>query len=386
MKLSSLNVKNLWSAVKFGLTIPVAMLIRCRRENMWIITERSTQARDNGYCYFKYLRTREPQRDVWYVIDKKSEDYKKIARYGNIIPFNSLKHYIYYSVAKVHISAHIGGCCPKASPICKRLKNPLKIKDVFIPHGVSYGVAEFCLKKYARQDLFVCSNVLEYENVLANYGYSKEEVAYTGYPRLDYWFDAEVDKKQIVLMPTWRLYLAQNPDTVFEETEYFKAYLSLIQSAELAEFLSENDLKLVFYLHHEMRKYVDSFKTDCKNIEIVTDDKTYDIQALLKSSAVLITDYSSVHFDFAYMGKPVVYYQFDKEEFFEKQYKHSDFDAEINGFGPVAYSCENVVKSLTALYNNSFEMEEKYYNRMRDIYRLYDNNNCKRVTEAIDAM
>ena len=124
----------------------------------------------------------------------------------------------------------------------------------------------------------------------------------TGFPRLDGWHHIQVNPRQIVLMPTWRLYLAQNPNTVFEETAYFRAYRDLINSPELSNLLIEKDLKLVFYLHHNMRKYVDSFHTDCPNIEVVYRDDTYDIQELLKESALLITDYSSVHFDFAYMA------------------------------------------------------------------------------------
>lgn len=386
MKLSSINSKTVMSTLKFMITIPAAMIMRLKRKNLWIITERSQQARDNGYCFFKYLRTNEPQKDVYYIIDKKSEDCKKIEKYGNVIQFDSLKHYLYYTASKIHISAHIGGCAPTGGLLCRYLKYPFKIKDVFIPHGVSYGVSEFCLKKYARQDLFICSNVLEYNNILENYGYDENEVAYTGFPRLDYWWDnKKVNSNQIVLMPTWRLYLAQNPDTVFEKTSYYHAYSELIRSKALNDYLTENNLKLVFYLHNDMRKYVDSFTTDCPCIEIVSDDNTYDIQELLKSSAMLITDYSSVHFDFAYMAKPVVYYQFDQKEFFDKQYKHSAFTAEKHGFGPVCYSAEDVVNSVIDMHKNSFTMDDVYHKRMRDIYELYDRNNCKRVVDAIES-
>lgn len=386
MKLSSINSKTIMSTLKFMVTIPVAMIIRLKRKNLWIITERPHQARDNGYCFFKYLRTNEPQKDVYYIIDKKSEDYKKIEQYGNIIQFNSLKHYLYYSISRIHISAHIGGCNPKGGLLCRYIKTPFKIKDVFIPHGVSYGVSEFCLKKYARQDLFICSNTLEYQNVLDNYGYNENEVAYTGFPRLDYWWDnSKVNGNQIVLMPTWRLYLAQNPDTVFEETSYYHAYSDLIKSKELSDYLTGNNLKLIFYLHNDMRKYVASFSTDCPNIEIVSDDNTYDIQELLKSSVMLITDYSSVHFDFAYMNKPVIYYQFDKAEFFDKQYKHSAFTAEKHGFGPVCYNADEVGRSIAESHKKSFKMDDVYHNRMRDIYKLYDKHNCRRVADAIES-
>lgn len=383
MKISSLNIKNIISSIKFIVVIPVALIARKFHNNVWIVTERPEQARDNGYCLYQYLREKQQDQDVYYIIDKKAVDYKKIKDYGNIIQFDSWKHFFYYCLSKVHISAHVSGCCPSDSPICRRIKRVLGIKDVFIPHGVSYGVSEFCLKKYAKIDLFICSGEPEYRNVLGNYGYSEEEVVCTGFPRLDMWHDIEVNPKQIVLMPTWRLYLAQDKNTVFQNTAYFMAYQSLIQNKELSIFLQKNDLKLIFYLHNNMRKYVDFFETSCSNIEVVYRDDMYDIQELLKSSALLITDYSSVHFDFAYMNKPVIYYQFDKKEFFERQYQKSSFDAEKDGFGPVAYDNEQLLKELICSHERSFRMEENYYKRMRKFYKHYDTYNCERVYQQI---
>ena len=231
--------------------------------------------------------------------------------------------------------------------------------------------------------MFITSGKPEYENVLANYGYSPEQVAYTGFPRLDEWHQINTNPKLIALMPTWRIYLAQDPNVQFERTNYYKAYNYLISNEGLSDFLISNGLKLVFYLHHEMRKYVDLFQTRCPNIDIVYKDEDYDIQELLKESALLITDYSSVHFDFAYMGKPVLYYQFDREEFWEKQYKQSDFDAAKDGFGPVALDKEELIANLKEAYDDGFKLQGDYKRRMEQFYVLRDENNCERVYQEI---
>ena len=384
MKLKSLNRKNICAALKYSAVIPVVLVWGKKRYNSWIISERSVQARDNGYVFFEYMKKKQPEQQVYYLIDKKSQDYKKLKKYVDVIQFNSWKHYFYYCASKIHISAHVNGCCPEgAIGISRRTKHKLKFKDVFIPHGVSYGISEFCLKKYADIDLFICSGKQEYDNVLDNYGYSHNEVAYTGFPRLDKWHGIKVNKKQIVLMPTWRLYLAQDKTRIFEDTQYFKVYQNLLQNKKLKQFLEQEDIILVFYLHNEMRKYVECFKTGCDNIEIVYKDEQYDIQELLKSSALLITDYSSVHFDFAYMKKPVIYYQFDQKEFFEKQYKQSDFKAELDGFGPVVYEEETLLSVIREMYTNDFKMSTEYIDRMREFYQIYDDHNCKRVYQEI---
>jgi len=384
MKLSSITKKNTLATLKYGLAMLIANIYRKYGNKVWIVSERENQARDNGFVLFKFMRENYPNKPVFYLIDKKSSDYKKVAKYGNVIQFNSWKHYLYYCLAKIHISAHVNGCCPDgAIGISRRTKHILKFKDVFLPHGVSYGISEFCLKKYAKIDLFICSGEPEYRNVLENYGYSKYEVTYTGFPRLDMWHDIEVNQKQIVLMPTWRLYLAQDNNTVFQDTTYFKTYQSLIRDVKLSKFLQDNNLKMIFYLHNEMKKYVNFFQTECSNIEIVYKDDLYDIQEILKTSALLITDYSSVHFDFAYMKKPVIYYQFDKDEFFVHQYQKSSFDAEKDGFAPVVYDEENLVTEIEYSYENKFQVEQKYYGRMRKFYEIYDEHNCERVYSAI---
>ena len=383
MKLSSITPIRLFNAVRTILLMPPAMVARKLCTTVWIITERPNQARDNGYCFFKYLKENHPEQRAYYIIDKSSKDYHKVAHFGNVIQFDSWKHYFYYCMSPVHISAHVGGCNPSNNPFVRRAKKIIGFRDVFLPHGVSYGVSEFCLAKYAKIDLFICSGKPEYDNVLANYGYTKEQVVYTGFPRLDGWHNIKINPKQILLMPTWRLYLAQNPSTVFAETDYYKAYQNLITDCELSEFLVKNELKLIFYLHYNMQKYADLFHTSCSNIEVVYNDETYDIQELLKESALLITDYSSVHFDFAYMGKPVIYYQFDKEEFWKKQYEQSTFDASKDGFGPVACNINQLFMNMKQAYRDGFILQGEYKRRMNKFYVLRDDKNCERVYEQI---
>lgn len=384
MHLNSINAANLKTSLKFCVILPWALLGRLWDRDVWIITERQDQARDNGYVFFKYVREKYPKQKIAYIINKSAPDYAKIRTYGSIIQFDSWAHYYYYCLAKIHISSHVGGCKPSNSPITNYIKRWLSIKDIFLPHGVSYGISEFCLKKYAKLDLFICSGKPEYDNVLKNYGYSEKEVAYTGFPRLDIWHNCETDKKRILVMPTWRLYLAQNPNTNIKETNYYRSWQKFLDDTELHKFLIENGLRMIFYPHHNMKKYITAFSSECECIEIA--DEQYDIQELLKSAALLVTDYSSVHFDFAYMKKPVIYYQFDQEEFFDRQYKQAEFEAEKDGFGPVTYDEEALLKAVKESFAEGFQMSEKYYKRMRNFYQIYDDRNCERVYKSIAAL
>ena len=354
------------------------------RRDIWLLSEHPDQARDNGFCFFKYLRTEHPEIEADYVIDKRADDYQKISKYGHIIQFNSLRHFYYFFTARIHISSQIPACRPFDAVASRYYRNIFRYKLVFLPHGVSYGITELCLKKYAKINLFICSGRLEYENVLLNYGYNNNEVAYTGFPRLDEWHNITINKKQIVLMPTWRVFIVRN-NANFTDTEYYRRYQSLVTNTKLIAFLEKHNLKLIFYLHNNMRRrdYAQYFKSGSPNIEITYRDDQYDIQELLKTSALLITDYSSVHFDFAYMGKPVIYYQFDQKLFDEQQYPHSIYQVERDGFGPVVFDEDAVENAIEEAFDRNFIMEDVYYKRMRYFYELYDNHNCDRVYNKI---
>ena len=86
---------------------------------------------------------------------------------------------------------------------------------------------------------------------------------------------------------------------------------------------------------------------------------------------------------FAYMGKPVLYYQFDREEFFTRQYQKSSFDVEKDGFGPVCETGQEMIGELRNYVLEGFQMRKQYNERMREFYPLYDTNNSERVYEEI---
>lgn len=118
------------------------------------------------------------------------------------------------------------------------------------------------------------------------------------------------------------------------ESRYFKCWCNLLKSGRLAALAEAHGVQFIFYPHHEVQKYIRSFQTASLNI-ILANFAGYDVQQLLKESMLLITDYSSVFFDFAYMEKPVLYYQFDEDEFREKHYEEGYFDYRRDGFGEV---------------------------------------------------
>lgn len=114
--------------------------------------------------------------------------------------------------------------------------------------------------------------------------------------------------------------------------------------------------------------------------------KDYDVQTLLMRCSLLITDYSSVFFDVGYMEKPVIYYQFDLEDFRKYHYQESYFTAEKHGFGPVARTEEEVMEALYECAGNDFRVQEEYRNRLEAFFPVRDENNCERTYRILSRM
>jgi CDP-glycerol glycerophosphotransferase (TagB/SpsB family) len=126
--------------------------------------------------------------------------------------------------------------------------------------------------------------------------------------------------------------------------------------------------------------------TKSKNI-IFANKQNYDIPTLMRESKLLITDYSGVGFDFAYMYKPVLYYQFDKEEYYRGHYLHSEvYSMEEDGLGSVVCSEHQLMEELRLLLEDRFVMPSKYMKRVDDFFTYHDNKNCERIYKAVTSM
>jgi CDP-glycerol glycerophosphotransferase (TagB/SpsB family) len=98
----------------------------------------------------------------------------------------------------------------------------------------------------------------------------------------------------------------------------------------------------------------------------------------------LITDYSSVIFDFAYMKKPCAYFQYDKKLFEENQYAESrDYSYERDGFGPVYEEYDALLCGLRDSCKQGFKMEDMYKKRVEQYFQFFDDEHCARTVEVI---
>ncbi|WP_095173697.1 MULTISPECIES: CDP-glycerol glycerophosphotransferase family protein [Blautia] len=351
---------------------------KCNKD-LWLVSERGDDARDNGYFFFKYLREQHPEINAAYIIDNYSADYEKVKNLGRIVQYGSAEHYALMFTASKLISSHIMGFTPCPGffvGVDKRVKL-FKGKKVFLQHGIIKDNIEGLKYPNTDVDLFICGARPEFEYVVKNYYYPAGVVCYTGLARYDNLFDFDT-KKQILLMPTWRKWINAYSIEEFKKNEYFRIYQSFLMNPKMNELLEINGYKLVFYPHYEIQKFLSMF-TGGKNV-IIASFSDFDVSTLLKESEVLITDYSSVYFDFAYMEKPVLYYQFDREKFFSEHYQKGYFDEST--FGPVLIQEQQVVDALSQILCGKFK-NEGYLKNIREFFEFHDCNNCDRIYNLI---
>lgn len=393
-KLERVKIKDILAIGTFFCAIPSAILLKKKRPDMWLICEDYNEARDNGFWLYRYIRKEHPEQDVVYAINQKSVDYNRVKDLGEVIQYGSFRHWVYYLAASKNISSQKGGK-PNAA-VCYFLEvyGLLKNTRVFLQHGVIRDDMPWCYYENTKMRLFVCGAKKEYDFVKETYGYPKGYVKYLGLARFDGLHDFKVKKNQILIMPTWREWIAtptsksKELDTDvsnFVSTDYYKHWNAVLNSEKISRVLEEYNLKIIFYPHRNMQKYLKEFRTGSENI-IIADWRKYDVQELLKESALLITDLSSIFMDFAYMRKPMIYYQFDMDKFRKGQYQKGYFDYKRDGFGPVCEDLQSLEKEILKMAQQNLKNEEVYLQREIEFFPLWDKENCKRNYEAIKTL
>lgn len=107
-----------------------------------------------------------------------------------------------------------------------------------------------------------------------------------------------------------------------------------------------------------------------------------DINELYLAADVLVTDYSSVMFDFAVTGKPIVYFTYDLEEYRDEG-RGFYFDLEAEAPGPLCRTTEELVDVLSDPARLAEEHADAY-GRFRDTYCYLDDGHAsERVIERV---
>lgn len=369
--------------------------------NAWVFMDRDTAADDNAEHLYRYVARHHPEINVFFVLRKSSADWKRLEEEGfRLLNFNSEEHHIALLNADYLISSHADEYVVNSLPR-KDYGDILKYKFIFLQHGVTHNDLSKWLNSKAI-DLFIAATVDEFNSLARSgtkYKFGLKEVALTGFPRHDRLLqmslnETEEAKKKIVIMPTWRNSLMGNTvglgnerkvNEDFFESVYACSWKNFLHSADLKKLADNFNAEIIFYPHANIDLYLDGFNIP----SYVTIRRFGDSEGMQKTfveTDILITDYSSVAFEVAYLKKPVIYYQFDRDEVFSGKhtFEKGYFDYELDGFGPVCLKLEEVLSNLEQYLNNPDGEIWTHYSKISErTFAFRDGKCCERTFEAI---
>ena len=364
------------------------------KNKYFLFNDRLLYGDDNAEELFKYINENEKEfaKRCYFVLDKNSSSINRISKMGKVLKYGSFKHKLKFLNCKMVVSSHASyydNCFnPFNETEMKMYKDIITKQFVFIQHGVVMNdVHRFVNRCKITADLYITSTHDEYEYLKTKeFMYEDDVIKKTGLPRFDKLKNE--NKKIILISPTWRENLSGkeyegNGKKNFFTSEYYKRYKSLLTNKELKNILKRNEYKIKFLLHPaftEIKEVFTSLQDD--SIEILN-IKDIQYSKLFNECSMLVTDYSSIHFDVATLKKPIIYYQFDKKDFFGNHYGHGYFNYETDGFGKVIEEEEEVLEEIKKYVLNDCKIEEKYRKKIEETFMFLDKNNSRRVYQEI---
>ena len=357
---------------------------------IWLISDRIDNAGDNGEVLFKYICEHKPEGvyPVFVIGECAKEEVKaRLRKIGKVVLAEDKDYPYYFLCADKIISSSAGEFTINAFGADRKyLIDLYNFKYYFMNHGVNCGDCSTWLNKYNKGiDIFFTTGESERQNILdRGYNYSPEQVVITGLARFDALYDNP--KKQLLVLPTWRRAYKECYDEktssiyceTFKETDFFKFYNGLITDERLLKVMREKGYTGLFCLHPIFAKQSAHFE----NSDVFKINEGFvDYNKAFAESSVMVTDYSTIAFDFAYLSKPIVYTQFDQEEFYENQIYDECFDYKNEGFGPVCTDLDSAVDALIEIIES--DCENKYIDRIEKFFVNHDKNNAKRILEAV---
>ena len=184
-----------------------------------------------------------------------------------------------------------------------------------------------------------------------------------GYPRNDIILNNNLDTehnidnydKVVLYAPTFR-------DTNTENREL------LLDCKRLNDLLIKNKTIFLVKLHRHDKSIV--MKDEFSNINLLDND--IDVYPMFKNIDLLITDYSSIFFDFLLTEKPILFYPYDKDSYLSNDRPmYDDYDSVTPGYKVLEFS--ELYLKLELFFNNPRSLKEGGvdYNKTKDLYHKY---------------
>ncbi|WP_017153515.1 CDP-glycerol glycerophosphotransferase family protein [Bacillus bingmayongensis] len=355
-----------------------------RKKPVWLIGENLGEvAQDNGFAFFESCIKKNIQEETYYVSKKNNKNMDNLLPYKDkVLRYDSFKHLVLYYLSEYTIVSHgIRDVIP--SVVHNKMASNTK-KVIYLQHGIiAMKKLQFNRNSYNGMiKKFVVSSEHEKNIMINEMNFKEKQIMVTGLARFDSLVDKSKDKKtrEILLMPTWREWVIGSREG-FLASDFFVHYHGLLQDKKLHDLLEKHDLVLKFFPHIEIqKKYKDEFASLNERIHVVKLGEE-SVKELMQNSSLMITDYSSVVFDFNYLKKPTVFYHFDVNDYLKHRGSYVDLRKDL--VGDIALTRDEVIKYVSDYAKNDFKYKPKYNINSKKYYAYHDKHNFERIYNEI---
>ena len=261
------------------------------------------------------------------------------------------------------------------------MENHQETPQIFLQHGVAYSDIANMLRNFRHNNFYIITvSEMEREQMIRA-GVKESNVWLTGLPRFDYLKNDSQNK--IVIAFSWRASLSGKTEDELKEACYFKMLERITKDVELHEEIHRRGYELYLMLHPEVLKYKHFFsESDMCHFYTNSYNKLYE------EASLMVTDYSSAISDCVYLYKPIIYFHFDGNQFYDGNPYISPgiFDFSENGFGPVVYDYDKFKAELLKILGNGCVMDDFYHKRVDAYFKYIDSDNCERVFGKISEL
>ena len=263
------------------------------------------------------------------------------------------------------------------------------LRYVFLQHGIA-GTCFTAVNAYPFREVFNDANTSsERERILVSGGdedvYKRAFLA--GLPRYDLFnmsvSDDTSQERTVLVMLTWRMGLNHNEEKL-RRSLYWNGIQALLSPGNIQR-LEREHIRVVFAPHHSMYEHLQNWPM-ASGVNVISQDK---ISYWIRHAQALITDFSSVSFDFLFQHKPVIYWIPDETSLDEKDVDARD-KAKIASALSLQHNFFNVVKSsqeaiamLLDYGKKNFVLEQEKCN-IAESFFAYKSDFCRHVYDAVE--
>ncbi|WP_066258921.1 CDP-glycerol glycerophosphotransferase family protein [Neobacillus drentensis] len=257
------------------------------------------------------------------------------------------------------------------------------MKEVLMPGTTTEQYKENFFRETRNWDYLISPNHYSTEIFKRAFQFDKKMIE-SGYPRNDIFYRPDRtmiseefkkqhklpdDKKIILYAPTWR-------DNQFYQIGKYKLDLHL----DLEKLRNElgDEYIIILRMHYLV---AENFNLEAYQGFAWDFSKHEDIQELYLISDILITDYSSVFFDYANLKRPMIFFTYDLEEY-KDDIRGFYFDFEEKAPGPLVETTEKVIAAIKGIGEAALSKD-----RMNEFYQrfcyLEDGHAAERVVKEV---